>query len=125
MLVTGGSSGIGQAIAVMNAIDVGIRAFDPCLSCATHAFGQMPLIVTVRPAVSTERTVEVRDPDLTVDPIYGGPEYETLTFFGSMCGVGDLKLLSKASADANVHRRRQRQIPGRAQFQEPDPLRLV
>lgn len=33
--------------AMMNAIEVGIRAFDPCLSCATHAFGQMPLIVTV------------------------------------------------------------------------------
>lgn len=32
---------------MMNAIEVGIRAFDPCLSCATHAFGQMPLIVTV------------------------------------------------------------------------------
>ena len=32
---------------MMNAIEVGIRAYDPCLSCATHAFGQMPLIVTV------------------------------------------------------------------------------
>ena len=53
--------------------------------------------------VKCKRTVEVRDPDLTVDPIYGGPEYETLTFFGSMCGVGDLKLLSKASADANMY----------------------
>jgi NAD-reducing hydrogenase large subunit len=44
--------------AMMNAIEVGIRAFDPCLSCATHAFGQMPLIVTVHgPAgdVITER----------------------------------------------------------------------
>ena len=25
----------------------GIRAYDPCLSCATHALGQMPLIVSV------------------------------------------------------------------------------
>ena len=32
---------------MMNAVEVGIRAYDPCLSCATHAFGQMPLIVTV------------------------------------------------------------------------------
>jgi len=31
----------------MNAIEVGIRAYDPCLSCATHALGQMPLIVSV------------------------------------------------------------------------------
>jgi aldehyde:ferredoxin oxidoreductase len=53
--------------------------------------------------VKCKRTVEVNDPDLTVDPVYGGPEYETLTFFGSMCGVGDLKLLSRASADANMY----------------------
>jgi NAD-reducing hydrogenase large subunit len=32
---------------MMNAVEVGIRAFDPCLSCATHALGQMPLIVSV------------------------------------------------------------------------------
>ena len=30
---------------LMNHIEVGIRAYDPCLSCATHAMGQMPLIV--------------------------------------------------------------------------------
>ncbi|HID44302.1 MAG TPA: Ni/Fe hydrogenase subunit alpha, partial [Chromatiaceae bacterium] len=30
---------------MMNAIEVGIRAYDPCLSCATHAMGQMPLVV--------------------------------------------------------------------------------
>ncbi|HEV2055405.1 MAG TPA: aldehyde ferredoxin oxidoreductase family protein, partial [Methylomirabilota bacterium] len=53
--------------------------------------------------VKCKRTVEVHEPGLDVDPIYGGPEYETLTFFGSMCGVGDLKLLSKASADANMY----------------------
>jgi len=35
---------------MMNAIEVGIRAYDPCLSCATHAMGQMPLIVSVRDA---------------------------------------------------------------------------
>lgn len=33
--------------AMMNAIEVGIRAYDPCLSCATHAYGQMPLVVSV------------------------------------------------------------------------------
>ncbi|GJE03667.1 Ni/Fe hydrogenase subunit alpha [Methylobacterium isbiliense] len=32
---------------MMNAIEVGIRAYDPCLSCATHAMGQMPLIVSI------------------------------------------------------------------------------
>ena len=32
---------------LLNNIEVGIRAYDPCLSCATHALGQMPLEVTV------------------------------------------------------------------------------
>ena len=30
---------------LLNHIEVAIRAFDPCLSCATHALGQMPLTV--------------------------------------------------------------------------------
>jgi aldehyde:ferredoxin oxidoreductase len=53
--------------------------------------------------VKCKRVVEVHEPGLDVDPVYGGPEYETLTFFGSMCGVGDLKLLARASADANKY----------------------
>ncbi|MDY6992521.1 MAG: Ni/Fe hydrogenase subunit alpha, partial [Pseudomonadota bacterium] len=28
-----------------NHIEVAIRAYDPCLSCATHALGKMPLEV--------------------------------------------------------------------------------
>jgi len=30
---------------LLNHIEVAIRAYDPCLSCATHALGQMPLEV--------------------------------------------------------------------------------
>jgi len=30
---------------MMNQVEVAIRAYDPCLSCATHALGQMPLKV--------------------------------------------------------------------------------
>ena len=30
---------------LLNRIEVGIRAYDPCLSCATHAMGKMPLKV--------------------------------------------------------------------------------
>ena len=33
---------------MLNQIEVVIRAYDPCLSCATHALGQMPLIVELR-----------------------------------------------------------------------------
>ena len=32
---------------MMNAIEVAIRAYDPCLSCATHAYGQMPLEISL------------------------------------------------------------------------------
>ena len=32
---------------LLNHIEVAIRAYDPCLSCATHAFGDMPLIVSL------------------------------------------------------------------------------
>jgi NAD-reducing hydrogenase large subunit len=30
---------------ILNRLEAGIRAFDPCLSCSTHAVGQMPLFV--------------------------------------------------------------------------------
>ncbi len=44
---------------LLNRIEVAIRAFDPCLSCATHALGRMPLEVTLVDAggVSIDRIV--------------------------------------------------------------------
>jgi NAD-reducing hydrogenase large subunit len=35
---------------LLNNIEVAIRAYDPCLSCATHAVGKMPLILELRDA---------------------------------------------------------------------------
>jgi NAD-reducing hydrogenase large subunit len=35
---------------LLNHIEVAIRAYDPCLSCATHALGDMPLLVTLEEA---------------------------------------------------------------------------
>ncbi len=32
---------------VLNRIEAAIRAYDPCLSCSTHAVGQMPMVVEV------------------------------------------------------------------------------
>ncbi len=32
---------------MMNAVETAIRAYDPCLSCATHALGKMPLEITL------------------------------------------------------------------------------
>ena len=31
----------------LNRVEAVIRTFDPCLSCSTHAFGQMPLVMTL------------------------------------------------------------------------------
>ena len=39
--------------ALLNHIEVAIRAFDPCLSCATHALGKMPLEVELVDADGT------------------------------------------------------------------------
>ncbi len=33
--------------ALLNQIEVAIRAYDPCLSCATHAIGKMPLQINL------------------------------------------------------------------------------
>jgi NAD-reducing hydrogenase large subunit len=39
--------------AMLNHIEVAVRAYDPCLSCATHALGQMPLKVELYDANNT------------------------------------------------------------------------
>lgn len=38
---------------VLNRLEAGIRAFDPCLSCSTHAFGMMPMQVRLIAADGT------------------------------------------------------------------------
>lgn len=38
---------------MLNRVEAGIRAFDPCLSCSTHAAGQMPLQIQLVAADST------------------------------------------------------------------------
>jgi NAD-reducing hydrogenase large subunit len=46
---------------MLNGIEVAIRAFDPCLSCATHAIGQMPLQVQLYDAAGTCLHEKIRD----------------------------------------------------------------
>ena len=43
--------------ALLNAIEFGIRCYDPCLSCATHALGAMPLEITVTRGGAAVRTI--------------------------------------------------------------------
>jgi NAD-reducing hydrogenase large subunit len=33
---------------MLNRVEAAIRAFDPCLSCSTHAWGQMPIAIELR-----------------------------------------------------------------------------
>ena len=35
---------------MLNRVEAVIRCYDPCLSCASHAFGQMPLLIELRDA---------------------------------------------------------------------------
>lgn len=39
----------------------------------------------------------------TVDPVYGGPEYESLAALGAYCGVSDLVAVSKANELCNAY----------------------
>jgi aldehyde:ferredoxin oxidoreductase len=53
--------------------------------------------------VRCKRVVEVHDDEYDVDPIYGGPEYETLGSLGSNCGVDDLRAVAKANELCNAY----------------------
>ncbi len=48
---------------LLNHIEVAIRAFDPCLSCATHALGKMPLEVELLDASGSRVDVLSRSSD--------------------------------------------------------------
>jgi aldehyde:ferredoxin oxidoreductase len=53
--------------------------------------------------IRCKRVVEINDGDFTVDKRYGGPEYETIAMLGSACGIGDLKVISKANEFCNKY----------------------
>lgn len=46
---------------LLNHIEVAVRAFDPCLSCATHALGKMPLEVELLDAEGSRLDAVTRD----------------------------------------------------------------
>ncbi|NLX44171.1 MAG: aldehyde ferredoxin oxidoreductase family protein [Chloroflexi bacterium] len=53
--------------------------------------------------IRCKRVVQVDEPGMKINPIYGGPEYETIGAFGSNCGIGDLKAVSKAHELCNAY----------------------
>ena len=53
--------------------------------------------------INCKRVVQVDDGDYKVNPIYGGPEYETVGAFGSNCGIDDLRAISAANEICNAY----------------------
>lgn len=54
-------NGNGLSEGILNRVEHGIRAFDPCLSCSTHAVGQMPLHIQLIGANGSVMDEAVRD----------------------------------------------------------------
>jgi aldehyde:ferredoxin oxidoreductase len=75
---------IGGLSFVMDKIGVGMEA---CYACA----------VRCKKVVKAEREA------YSVDPDYGGPEYETIGSLGSACGVSDIVAVSRGNELCNAH----------------------
>ena len=49
---------------ILNMVEMALRAYDPCLGCATHAMpGDMPLLIRVRDPLGRTLAVVSRDVD--------------------------------------------------------------
>lgn len=68
-------------------VDTVLKERDTCYACV----------------VRCKRVVEITEGPHQVDPLYGGPEYETLATFGSYCGIGDLAAVCKANEICNQY----------------------
>ena len=53
--------------------------------------------------VRCKRVVKVESERWEVDPLYGGPEYETAAAMGSYCGIDDLEAVSRANQLCNMY----------------------
>jgi aldehyde:ferredoxin oxidoreductase len=67
--------------------DTILRERDTCFGCV----------------VRCKRVVEVKEGSFQVNPVYGGPEYETVAALGSYCGVDDLEAVSYANQLCNMY----------------------
>ena len=52
--------------------------------------------------VNCKRVVKV-GPPYNVEPVYGGPEYETIGSLGSLCGVNDLKAIAQGNQTCSAY----------------------
>ena len=53
--------------------------------------------------VRCKRVVEVKDGPFHAEPKYGGPEYETLSTFGTYCGIDSIEAISEANQLCNMY----------------------
>ncbi len=53
--------------------------------------------------VKCKRVVEVTEGPYKADPLYGGPEYETIGLMGSSCGIGNLEAIAHANQICNEY----------------------
>jgi aldehyde:ferredoxin oxidoreductase len=53
--------------------------------------------------VRCKRVVEIQEGKYKFDPVYGGPEYETIGLFGSSCGISDLAAVAQAHQICDMH----------------------
>jgi len=53
--------------------------------------------------VRCKRVVEIKEGAYRADPLYGGPEYETIATLGSYCGISDLAAICQANQICNMH----------------------
>jgi aldehyde:ferredoxin oxidoreductase len=72
-----------NAVVIKDTIRVGM---DSCFSCP----------------VRCKKKVKIEKP-YSVDPAYGGPEYETLSAFGSNCGIDNLNAIAKGNELCNAY----------------------
>ncbi len=70
------------AVTMNNTIGIGM---DGCFTCP----------------VRCKKRVKVEEP-FNVDPDYGGPEYESISAFGSNCGVDDIRAIAKCNERCNA-----------------------
>jgi aldehyde:ferredoxin oxidoreductase len=76
-----------EAIAGETMTDTILKERDTCYACV----------------VRCKRVVETTWRDKEVDPLYGGPEYETIATLGSYCGVDDLPAIAYANQLCNMY----------------------
>jgi len=53
--------------------------------------------------VGCKQQMEVVEKPFTVDPRYGGAEYETVAMMGSLCGVSDMTAIARANQICNMY----------------------